>query len=254
MIPFFQGSSYSVLSKRFTELTERRQSEVKKQVCETITAVLHTMQPNFRDDDVEIMKSIVDTNYLDKFLSGKSKANALLQQIIDAHNDAKTREQRILAISHIAGIFKLEYLLEFNGPGGFVPNLTKRIFYEAKKENVESGHGLLELRERKFFRQKYNPQMMQVLFDFLNSSSLIQPCAYGTISKKDSSGKKFTMPKIVREYERPKLIRMATSYLEELGYDPPCLSQFYQILDRLPSGSPKQIKGVNPYTVSILLH
>ena len=168
-------------------------------VCEMFVSVLHSVGKQ-KEDDSSILFSILDTNYLQKFMSGKVEPSQFFKDVICAYNEATSRQERILAISLLMA-FKFSYLVSFNTQNAFsvcfVPPLTKELYYDAKKAFLERGGiGLTKPNEKKIYRQRYDKDMLRLLFEFLNSPSLVQPVAYGTINRKNSEGEKLTMAKI----------------------------------------------------------
>ena len=232
-------------------MTPKRQGEIKDSICDAFVSVLRTLSP-FPEDDAFLLCSVIQSKKLEKMMVGTVKPFGLLEDTILMHNEAGSYKLRVLAISHVAGKLSFDYLSQFNeGPGTvWNPKLNKKIYYVAKKENIEHGHGLTKVNETKQFRQRLNPEVVKCLYDFLNGTSLVQNTAYGTVSRKSDSGQKLTMAQIVRVYERPKLIKMGNSYLEEIGYAPLSVSFFYTMFDNMPAAGPVQMKGVNPFYVS----
>ena len=231
---------------------EKRQQEILGFICDGFSSVLRTVSP-YPTDDAQILRTIMESNKMDDYLVGKIEPSGLLLEIILCHNEASSYQLRVLALSHVVGKLGFLYLCQFNnGPGvNWNPKLNKRIFLAAKHLNIENGHGLTKPLETHHFRQKFDPKMIEALYDFLNSTSLVNNTAYGTVSRKTTDGRRLTMCKIVRIYEHPKLISLASSYLSELGYQPPGRSSFYELLDYMPASGPVAMKGVNPFYVSM---
>ena len=132
----------------------------------------------------------------------------------------------------------------------FDRNLTKEIYYESRKLYFENGEkGLSAPIIVPTFRQRLSPAMLECLFDFWESSVFLQSMAYGTISRKAPSGAKMVMAKVVRHYSARTMVNMGKAYLSEQGFTPPCESTLFDLLQALPAGQQKQIRGVNPYQV-----
>ena len=234
---FLQIETYTQCRKSFCEMQERRQSEIKKAVCQGFASVLQTLAPKL-EDDATIFRMIIETNSMDKYLNGKVEASGILEDIILTHNECGSYRLRLLAVSHVAGKLGFAYLSQFN-EGTKVrwsPKLTKSFFFAARRENLDLGHGLVKPDETKTFKQRLDPMMLKTLYDFLNGPNMVQTMAFGTASKKTETGRKLTMTKLVRLYDRPQLIQMSTNYLKDLGFEPPCLSIYYEIFDNMPSG------------------
>ena len=219
-------------------MKERRQTDIKKAVCQGFASVLQTLAPNL-EDDATIFRLIIDTNGMDNFLNGRVEASALLEDTILCHNQAGSYRLRLLAVSHVAGKMGFAFLSQFNEGTKVTwsPKLTKSLFYAARKENLDLGHGLVKPDETKHFKQRLDPQMLKALYEFLNGPNMVQTMAYGTVSKKTDTGQKLTMTKLVRMYDRPQLMAMSNNYLKDLGFTPPSTSIYYVIFDNMPSGN-----------------
>ena len=92
--------------------------------------------------------------------------------------------------------------------------MTEHKFYKAKNQVKKHGHCLAPIQLPKRYCHHWNKTVVQLILQFVTSSSINENVAYGTIVDTKMN---ISMPKVIRLLGASEFVRLCQNYILEHG-------------------------------------
>ena len=153
---------------------------------------------------------------------------------------------RIQLLSLVAGAKEEgKYVYTINDLMTMFPGVSK-YYVEMARAHAKDGKVGLPITPGKYTRKKLKDSQIHHFLDFLQYSKLVQDVASGTRNVTLSTGRKATMPNVVRTVHKAEIVRLYEAACEEEGYqDKPSTRTLWNILEKCPASQRKSLAGLD---------
>jgi hypothetical protein len=239
-------------------------------VASGVVAVLHTVSAT-KEDDANVWDALLKSNYVTGKLVGSSKKPpTVIEDCIKAYNGNACRRQKGQILTMVCQRYPYSLLKQYNQPNFeydedsddidddelevvekqnnklyWSEPLTKRKHHKARLDFAAFGHCFGEISVPAKIIKKIDDVVLAMVLDLFTGSSVIQPMAYGTITRRNEDGSKSYMSRVVRMVQKADLVRLAQAFVKEQGYNPPSTTFLFRILRLMPAASTRDMRGVS---------
>ena len=212
------------------DCSERTKKDYILKTKKILSEVLNVLVPG---QEQHVLEAVVK----DK----ESHRSYLLEEVTAAYNacdDWGTQRQILSLVAN---------KVAFNQLKSLIPDLSRYKFTAARKHALSIGHGQPLSNSDKTREGITNAQITHFL-DFVMSPAIITDMPYGETKLKLSSGETISVPKIILNSVRTRVVEQYFSYCEETSYENTAsLSSYMRILNSVGPNIRKSMKGLDNY-------
>ena len=172
---------------------------------------------------------------------GSVDKTTLMESLVNCYNNASHWSTRRQILSIMADKVSFPIL------NGWIPGLTRYRFNVVRHHTLLHGRGS-PVTVGKATRVRISADKLDHFLTFITSSQIIQDLPFGEKTMKLSSGKKITVPNVVRTLVPEQVAQQYQSYCQETGFDPMSHSSLCRILNVCSASIRKSLQGLNYFT------
>ena len=186
-----------------------------------------------------LWKDIKSLKIVDEQL-GCHVPDTLLDELVEAYNNATTSGERIQVLSLAAKtLTNIRHIKDL----GWKPKLQYHQYHQAEMH----AHSLGSLKppvEKKIYRSRIDDAVVEAIFEFICDTSVMNSTAYGTLAM-DIDGEKKHINKTVRTQGHATLVKQLKSYLQEANLKAPGDSTLFTILNICVASKSQILRGLD---------
>lgn len=160
------------------------------------------------------------------------------KDVVDSYKKTETWQQGRQVLSVLASRMSFKDVLSL------LPEVTPHLYYAARSHAKIIG-AALPVPERVIFRQRIDPQKLDVFLDYITSSNVVRDLPYGEKKLKLSDGTVQNMPNIVRCMGSADIIAQFKAYCKENDLTPLGDSTMYRILSECGAKVRTSLEGLD---------
>ena len=230
----------STLNFHWEDVSHRQQSNYLKKLQDKIKQLslfLHLAREGwfgqrFKRENLAIF-------YLPECLVEPKKwETRLVDEFVEAYNQAETSQTRLQILSIFSGSFSKEELKRR------LPGFTKWKIDQVRLHAAINGKGMPFIC-RPIHRTRLDPVKTDHFLDFISRPCFLQDVAYGTRKLKLDSGEQITIPNSIRTVIPSRIVKQYLAFCSESGFKPVGERTLFRILQVCQASQQKSLQGLN---------
>ena len=230
----------STLNFHWEDVSHRQQSYYLKKLQDIIKTTLFVLAPG---QEGLVWKAFQERKFgnlyhLECPAEPKKWETRLVDEFVEAYNQAETSQTRLQILSIFSGSFSKEELKRL------LPGITKWKIDQARLHAAINGKGMPSI-SRPIHRTRLDPVKTDHFLDFISRPCFLQDVAYGTRKLKLDSGEQITIPNSIRTVIPSRIVKQYLAFCTESGFKPVGERTLFRILEVCQASQQKSLQGLD---------
>lgn len=230
----------STLNFHWEDVSHRQQSYYLKKLQDIIKTTLFVLAPG---QEGMVWKAFQERKFGNLYqpecpVEPKKWETRLVDEFVEAYNQAETSQTRLQILSIFCGSFSKEELK------GLLPGITKWKIDQARLHAAINGKGMPSI-SRPIHRTRLDPVKTDHFLDFISRPCFLQDVAYGTRKLKLDSGEQITIPNSIRTVIPSRIVKQYLAFCSESGFKPVGERTLFRILEVCQASQQKSLQGLD---------
>ena len=230
----------STLNFHWEDVSHRQQSYYLKKLQDIIKTTLFVLAPG---QEGLVWKAFQERKFgnlyqLECPAEPKKWETRLVDEFVEAYNQAETSQTRLQILSIFSGSFSKEELKRL------LPGITKWKIDQARLHAAINGKGMPSI-SRPIHRTRLDPVKTDHFLDFISRPCFLQDVTYGTRKLKLDSGEQITIPNSIRTVIPSRIVKQYLAFCTESGFKPVGERTLFRILEVCQASQQKSLQGLD---------
>ena len=230
----------STLNFHWEDVSHRQQSYYLKKLQDIIKTTLFVLAPG---QEGLVWKAFQERKFgnlyqLECPAEPKKWETRLVDEFVEAYNQAETSQTRLQILLIFSGSFSKEELKRL------LPGITKWKIDQARLHAAINGKGMPSI-SRPIHRTRLDPVKTDHFLDFISRPCFLQDVAYGTRKLKLDSGEQITIPNSIRTVIPSRIVKQYLAFCTESGFKPVGERTLFRILEVCQASQQKSLQGLD---------
>ena len=230
----------STLNFHWEEVSHRQQSYYLKKLQDIIKTTLFVLAPG---QEGLVWKAFQERKFGNLYqpecpAEPKKWETRLVDEFVEAYNQAETSQTRLQILSIFSGSFSKEELKRL------LPGITKWKIDQARLHAAINGKGMPSI-SRPIHRTRLDPVKTDHFLDFISRPCFLQDVAYGTRKLKLDSGEQIMIPNSIRTVIPSRIVKQYLVFCSESGFKPVGERTLFRILEVCQASQQKSLQGLD---------
>ena len=230
----------STLNFHWEDVSHRQQSYYLKKLQDIIKTTLFVLAPG---QEGLVWRAFQERKFgnlyqLECPAEPKKWETRLVDEFVEAYNQAETSQTRLQILSIFSGSFSREELKRL------LPGITKWKIDQARLHAAINGKGMPSI-SRPIHRTRLDPVKTDHFLDFISRPCFLQDVAYGMRKLKLDSGEQITISNSIRTVIPSRIVKQYLAFCTESGFKPVGERTLFRILEVCQASQQKSLQGLD---------
>ena len=229
----------STLNFHWEDVSYRQQFYYLKKLQDIIKTTLFVLAPG---QEGLVWKAFQERKFSNLYqpecpVEPKKWETRLVDEFVEAYNQAETSQTRLQILSIFSGSFSKEELKRR------LPGITKWKIDQARLHAAINGKGMLSI-SRPIHRTRLDPVKTDHFLEFISRPCFLQDVAYETRKLKLDSGEQIAIPNSIRTVIPSRIVKQYLAFCSESGFKPVGERTLFRILQVCQASQQKSLQGL----------